>query len=416
MRQYLRNAGGRRDEHDWMCARTMRTAEEWLTVNAAHPRFLLWIDTWDPHEPFDAPAELLGRYAPADYEGDRVTYPQYGRPYLDANELDFVRASYAAKVTLVDRAVGRLLARIDALGLAATTLVIFLTDHGHLFGEHDLEGKPTGPLGWLYEPTIRVPLVIRHPDGYGRGTRPDAIAQHVDLLPTILEFLDVPRPAGLEGRSLLPDLGVPVSAGSAVEVPGFAVSGRRNEWHGDAAAFDGAAGRPSRAEPITVSDDRFTLMCGPLGSRRLFDRAGDPAQTTEISSPRTARRLEEYLFEFLRARDAPEGFVASYRGGSAGAVSKTSRDRGRTGETSPLDAPMLVFELAPGRVLAFVSVADARACLDRDDLEVLETRPFATLLRDSRVLVYLGQQYYRPADLADQPWAELLTGGSSLAA
>ena len=105
-----------------------------------------------------------------------------------------MRALYAAQVTLVDRWVGRLLEKIATLGLDRNTLIVYLSDHGHLFAEHGLQGKPTGPLGMLYEVTTRVPLLIRHPDGLGAGRRVAGIAQHPDILPTILDFLNVPTP------------------------------------------------------------------------------------------------------------------------------------------------------------------------------------------------------------------------------
>ncbi len=73
--------------------------------------------------------------------------PRYGRPdYMSATERDHVRALYAAQVTLVDRWVGRLLEKIETLGLDRNTLIIYLSDHGHLFAEHGLQGKPTEPL------------------------------------------------------------------------------------------------------------------------------------------------------------------------------------------------------------------------------------------------------------------------------
>ena len=67
--------------------------------------------------------------------------------------------------------------------------MIFLSDHGHLFGDHDLQGKPSGPLGKLYEVTTRVPLLVRHPEGLGAGQRIDGIVQHPDLAPAVLRAL-----------------------------------------------------------------------------------------------------------------------------------------------------------------------------------------------------------------------------------
>ena len=180
---YLRNTAGRVYERDWMCARTISAATDWLERNhrrgrpGGSPGFVLYVDMWDPHEPFDAPAFDVARYADPSFSGDQVIYPQYGRPdYLSPDEHNHVRALYAALVTLSDRWLGHLLDKLDVLGLSENTLVIHLTDHGHLFGDHDLQGKPGGTLGRLYEPSIRIPMMIRHPQRTRRrqtDCRPD---------------------------------------------------------------------------------------------------------------------------------------------------------------------------------------------------------------------------------------------------
>ena len=155
-----------------MCGRTASAAMDWLEENRNQDGFVLWVDMWDPHEPFDAPPYDEARYADPAYAGDRLIVPRYGRPdYMSEAERDHVRALYAAQVALVDRWVGRLVEKIDTLGLDRNTMVVYLSDHGHLFHEHGLQGKPTGPLGSLYEVTTRVPLMIRHPAGLGAGRR-----------------------------------------------------------------------------------------------------------------------------------------------------------------------------------------------------------------------------------------------------
>ena len=178
-----------------------------------------------------------------------MIYPQYGRPdYLSPEEHDHVRALYAALVTLADRWLGHLLDKLAVTGLDEHTLVLHLTDHGHLFGDHQLQGKPGGPLGRLYEPTVHIPLLVRHPQGVGAGTRVPGLAQHVDILPTVLDFLGAPIPEGVEGHSLWP-----LIRGEQARVRDTAYSGRfpnelaaalglsRNRAQ-QAAAFDGAAG------------------------------------------------------------------------------------------------------------------------------------------------------------------------------
>ena len=73
-------------------------------------------------------------------------------------ELNHVRALYAAEVTMVDRWVGHFLETIEVLGLREDTAVVLMSDHGHYFGDHGLQGKPWGDLGQLYEPMTHIPL------------------------------------------------------------------------------------------------------------------------------------------------------------------------------------------------------------------------------------------------------------------
>ena len=118
LRRYLLNATRRLYEKDWMCARTFSTAMDWLERNASRDNFFLWIDTWDPHEPFEAPSWDLQLYVDKNYKGKPVIYPVYGRSnYLSDAEINDIRARYAAKVRLVDRWFGKLVERLDVLGL-----------------------------------------------------------------------------------------------------------------------------------------------------------------------------------------------------------------------------------------------------------------------------------------------------------
>ena len=76
---YLRNHFDRRYEREYSVARTMSDAMDWLETNYNHERFFLYVDMWDPHEPFDCPWYDYELYADPGYDGDQLTYPQYGR-------------------------------------------------------------------------------------------------------------------------------------------------------------------------------------------------------------------------------------------------------------------------------------------------------------------------------------------------
>ncbi len=280
--RYLRNQANREYEKDYLAPRTITAAMEWLEKNYMQDGFLLWIDTWDPHEPFDPPPHYLTLYDKPDYQGQHIIFPQYGRAdYMTPEELDHVRALYAGEVTMVDTWVGYLLDTVKRLGLLDNTLIIHMSDHGHLFGDHGLEGKPGGQLGTLFEPTTRIPLMIRHPGGTGAGQCIEPIVQPPDILPTILDFLDVPIPNTVQGRSLWP-----LVNGEVDRLHECAFSGRYplgTMYSYTATSFDGWAGPDRITEPLTVTTEEWAFICAP-GSwpSHLYKLDQDPNQDRNV--------------------------------------------------------------------------------------------------------------------------------------
>ena len=108
--------------------------------------FFLYVDTWDPHEPWDAPAYYTEPYWPG-YDGE-VIQPVYGHwrdaPHLTEEKVNKARATYCGEITMVDTWIGYLLRRVENMGLMEKTAIIFTSDHGFYFGEHGgLFGKMT---------------------------------------------------------------------------------------------------------------------------------------------------------------------------------------------------------------------------------------------------------------------------------
>jgi len=205
MVHYVRNTSNRRSEADYFVARTMAQAGDWLEENAREGPFFLWVDTFDPHEPWDPPQHYVDLYDPG-YEGEEVIYPRYDfwQKFLTPEELNHCRALYAGEATMVDRWVGRLLDQIDTLGLRDDTAVIFTSDHGFLFGEHGVIGKSIiTEKGFeavhLYQEIARVPLLVRLPGGAGQ--RVQALVQSHDLMPTILELCGVIMTESVAGKA-----------------------------------------------------------------------------------------------------------------------------------------------------------------------------------------------------------------------
>jgi arylsulfatase A-like enzyme len=209
VKQYLRNVSARSGERDYFAPQTLSRAALWLEENRKGGPFFLYIDTFDPHEPWDPPQWYVDLYDPG-YEGEEVIYPCYAPcDFLSESELRHVRALYAGEVTMVDRWVGRLLDRVDELGLRDETVVIFTTDHGFYHGEHRLMGKSLLTDQYyssvpLYETVARIPLLVRLP--WQKSGRRQAHAQPPDLMPTILHLAGADIPDTVQGRSLVPVL------------------------------------------------------------------------------------------------------------------------------------------------------------------------------------------------------------------
>ena len=160
--RYLMNQTRRQFESDYLGPRVITEAIHWLEKNYQREKFFLWIDSWDPHEPWDPPQYYVDMYDPG-YEGDELIYPCYGfvEDIMSEREAQHVRALYAGEVTMVDRWLGQLFSLIELTGLKDNTMVLLMSDHGHYFGDHGLQGKPWGDLGQLYEPMTRLVMMVQ---------------------------------------------------------------------------------------------------------------------------------------------------------------------------------------------------------------------------------------------------------------
>ena len=196
-------------------------------VEAAADRddpWLFSVNPFDPHHPFDPPAEYLDRYLDRleelplpDYEdGELAEKPAVQRvchdgayanenmwPFSEMDDDDhrLLRAAYWAMCDLLDDAVARMLDALDRTGQREDTVVVFTSDHGELLGDHGIYLK--GPF--FYEEALGVPLVVSWPGTY-EAAETDALVELVDLAPTLLDAAGIERPLGMQGRSLHPSL------------------------------------------------------------------------------------------------------------------------------------------------------------------------------------------------------------------
>jgi arylsulfatase A-like enzyme len=182
---------------------------------------------------------------------------------------------YKASITMVDAWIGRFLDEADGRGLLDDTMIVFMSDHGILLGEHDLTGKP--PSDSMWPEMTDVPLIIRHPDG-PRGITADLFVSTHDIAPTILGAAGLTPAAPLDGIDLSPL--VVSREGGDVE--------RRDHV---SQMYD---------TKFTVRTDRYMFVASDEGgTRRLFDLQEDPGATTDVADRQAADadRLWELLLE-----------------------------------------------------------------------------------------------------------------------
>lgn len=175
------------------------------------------VNIFAPHHPFDPPKEYFDRY-----DADKLPDPAYRPGELDnkpifqqvdhdgayggmllgfskmtPRERREVTAAYYAMIEQVDDNVGRVLKFLDDTGQRENTIVIFMSDHGELLGDHGMYLK--GPH--MYDCSIRVPLIVSWPGKCKAGLRSDALVELVDVVPTLLTALGMEIPVRVQGRS-----------------------------------------------------------------------------------------------------------------------------------------------------------------------------------------------------------------------
>jgi arylsulfatase A-like enzyme len=230
--------------------------------------FFLHVNFTAPHDPRLFPSEYENRFS-----ADRVPLPAN---FLERHPFDHgnltgrderllpsprmprdIRqelAAYYAVLCHMDAQIGRILAAIDDTGQAASTIVVFTSDHGLAIGSHGLVGKQN-----MYEHTVNVPLVMRGP-GIAAGATCRAQCYLRDLFPTVCDLAGVPIPPGLDGRSLGPVLG-----GRADAVHPFVIGYFQNSQR-------------------MIRTDRWKLIRYPRAGRdQLFDIQTDPAELSDLS-------------------------------------------------------------------------------------------------------------------------------------
>ena len=195
-----------------------RKAVEWLKQERTAP-FCLFLWFYAPHAPFYRPKDLVNDFngvpipKPATFDEDLNGYPGKPRAVADAdNKIGFsevfsddprsleelVKNHYVG-VEDNDRNVGAVWQELDRQNITANTAFLLSSDHGFFLGEHHLYDKRL-----MYEPSIRVPMMVRYPGHVKPGAKSAEMVLNLDMAPTLLDIAGLPVPVEMQGKSMLP--------------------------------------------------------------------------------------------------------------------------------------------------------------------------------------------------------------------
>ncbi|MFO1092081.1 MAG: sulfatase [Planctomycetaceae bacterium] len=254
----------------------------------AHKPFFLAVGFFRPHTPYVAPRHWFSQYPPelnrlpklseADVARTPAAAYRNAKPHEDTMTDEGRRVamqSYYASISHMDSQVGRVLAALDRLGFAKNTVVVMTSDHGYHMYEHGMWQKMT-----LFENSARVPLIIAAPGAKGNGHSSAALAELVDLYPTLAACCGLQSPEYLGGASLQPILSDPAAT---VKDAAFTQIQR-----GEKAGYS-----------IRTAEYRYTLWNDGADGEQLYDMRTDPGEMTNLAAKpehaATVARLKEHI-------------------------------------------------------------------------------------------------------------------------
>lgn len=255
--------------------------------------WLMSVNPFDPHPPFDPPWEYFRRYDPASLPGAHFETGDLAHQQMltDAG-IDFqstpkhpdewdhctMQAAYYAMIEQLDHEFGRLLDFLDATGRRDNTIIIFTSDHGEALGDHGLTMKGCR----FYEGSVRVPLMISWPARFQTDVVTDTLVELTDLTPTLYDVLDMEPPYDMQGSSLLP-----VLQGESTSHRAYV----RSE-------FMGAIALPDQTRATMYRDSRWKLITyHGKDIHELYDLVRDPWEHHDLSRDPDHQTIKEDLIQ-----------------------------------------------------------------------------------------------------------------------
>ena len=306
---------------------------EFIETNKGYDNWFLQIESFDPHEPFYTFEEYLELYHKPDI-GKDLDWPPYDRVHETKEEVEYMRAKYAALVSMCDANLGRVLDMMDQNNMWQDTMLIVNTDHGYLLGEHGWWAKNIMPC---YNEIVNIPLFIWDPRCGKKEEHRESLVQTIDLAPTLLEYFGCEIPKDMSGKSLADTIvqDTPVREFAMFGYHGnqLNVTDGRFVYMLEAANADvpvyeytlmpnhmncrmGAAlEKATLAQPFNFTKNMpllkipagkgITAVTSLYGSQ-LFDLETDPQELQSIKDEKQEKRLFEAIKFLLQENDAPE--------------------------------------------------------------------------------------------------------------
>jgi arylsulfatase A-like enzyme len=264
-------------------------------------RFFAYIQTIDPHVPYDPPGEYLRMYDPSEYSGqvrprmtgDLLEKAKRNPPQVvfDANDKRRLKALHDGEITKHDHFFGAFLERLDQLGLSGDTLIVVTSDHGEEFDDHGSWGHGHS----VYQELLHVPLMFRLPNRLPAGTKISDAVSTLDISATVTELLGVPAMAANEGHPL-----VGLMLGDAPSRPPVAFSDFQDDRR-------------------VITSRRWKLILRGNLTSTMFDLVADPEEKKQLDAsafPIGRRYSRMLLGQFLGASDRGDWLSAEQKGGT----------------------------------------------------------------------------------------------------
>jgi arylsulfatase A-like enzyme len=284
-------------ERSYQARREAKEREDDFTTDAAiswlqeqrDSRFMLWIHWFHPHRPYNPPPRYLKQYA-GDYAGAASSDPEFVMDVwrqeieLDPEDVQHIINRYDGEVNFTDTQVGRILDELETLGLLENTIVVITADHGEILYEHE---NYFGHDIALYDECLLIPLIVYAPGLEVGRPRIDGPVQSLDIMPTVLDLMEIEKPGYLEGQSLL---GLIAGAGTSTA-----------EY-----CFSETFPFPEKCPPrhaVRTADAKLIwkeTKDGPI-AKEFYDLANDPGETVNLYQTATgpAAHLDSVLTTWI---------------------------------------------------------------------------------------------------------------------